>query len=134
MKVEPIRLNQLAQKFGLDLIVLFGSYARGQTHRESDCDVAVHAVSREHDWQWEIDLIRELVFALDCDNLDVTLTHNASPLLMYEIARDGIPLYEAHEGLFEDFQIYAAKRHADSYKIYRIQQLYLEDRLDEILS
>jgi predicted nucleotidyltransferase len=134
MKVESIRLNQLAQKFGLDLIILFGSHARGQTHRESDVDVAVHTISKDHDWQWEINLIREMVFALDCDNLDVTLTNDVSPLLMYEIARDGIPLYEANEGRFEDFQIYAAKRHADSYKIYRIQQLYLEDRLDEILS
>ena len=135
------KLQKIAKKFELDIIILFGSYARGHANPESDVDIAVRTklaegqrsagTARKHDWQWEFDLIRDLVFALDCGNLDIVFINSANPLLMFEIATDGIPLYEADDGAFQDFQLYAAKRHHDAKKIYRLQQLYLEDRIGE---
>jgi len=131
MQIDNEKLHKIAKKYELVLIVLFGSYARGHANPESDVDIAVRTKLREHDWQWEFDLIRDLVFAFDCGNLDIVFINSANPLLMFEIATDGIPLYEAEDGAFQDFQLYAAKRHHDARKIYRLQQLYLEDRIEE---
>jgi predicted nucleotidyltransferase len=144
MQIDNEKLQEIAKKFELVLIILFGSYARGHANPESDVDIAVLTKLREHDWQeevhrrgrlfdWEFDLIRDLVFALDCGNLDIVFINSANPLLMFEIATDGIPLYEADEGKFQDFQIYAAKRHHDAFKIYRLEQLYLEGKIEEAL-
>ena len=133
MQIDNEKLQEIAKKFELVLIVLFGSYARGHANPESDVDIAVQTKLREHDWQWEFDLIKDLVFALDCGNLDIVFINSANPLLMFEIATDGIPLYEADEGKFQDFQIYAAKRHHDARKIYRLEQLYLEGNIEEAL-
>jgi len=133
MQIDNEKLQEIAKKYKLVLIVLFGSYARGHANPESDVDIAVQTKLREHDWQWEFDLIKDLVFALDCGNLDIVFINSANPLLMFEIATDGIPLYEADEGKFQDFQIYAAKRHNDAFKIYRLEQLYLEGQIEEAL-
>ncbi|MBM3237365.1 nucleotidyltransferase domain-containing protein [Candidatus Poribacteria bacterium] len=160
MQIDNERLQEIAKKFELDMVILFGSYARGHANPESDVDIAVRTKLREpkaecgfplfrppacggkeggfgerseHDWQWEFDLIRDLVFALDCGNLDLVFINSADPLLMFEIATDGIPLYEADDGKFQDFQIYAAKRHHDAFKIYRLEQLYLEGKIEEAL-
>ena len=144
MQIDNEKLQEIAKKFELVLIVLFGSYARGHANPESDVDIAIQTKLREpkgeavgerseHDWQWEFDLIKDLVFALDCGNLDIVFINSADPLLMFEIATDGIPLYEADEGKFQDFQIYAAKRHNDAFKIYRLEQLYLEGQIEEAL-
>lgn len=131
MQIDREKLQEIAKKYELVLIILFGSYARGHANPESDVDIAVRTKLREHDWQWEFDLIRDLVFALDCGNLDIVFINSANPLLMFEIATEGIPLYEADDGTFQDFQLYAAKHHHDARKIYRLQQLYLEDRIEE---
>ena len=133
MQIDNEKLQEIAKKYELVLIVLFGSYARGYANPESDVDIAVQTKLREHDWQWEFDLIKDLVFALDCGNLDIVFINSANPLLMFEIATDGIPLYEADEGKFQDFQIYAAKRHNDAFKIYQLEQLYLEGKIEEAL-
>jgi predicted nucleotidyltransferase len=65
MQIDNKKLQEIAKKYELVLIILFGSYARGHANPESDVDIAVRTKLREHDWQWEFDLIRDLVFAFD---------------------------------------------------------------------
>ncbi len=42
MKSKPHELRALAQNYHIELIVLFGSTQRGNTHAESDIDIAVY--------------------------------------------------------------------------------------------
>ena len=38
-KIKP-QIKKLAEKYGLDLVMLFGSQVAGKTHKESDFDIA----------------------------------------------------------------------------------------------
>ena len=46
MEIDRERLAEIAQQFGLDLIVLFGSHAKDRARPGSDLDVAVRAIQR----------------------------------------------------------------------------------------
>ena len=40
---EKGKIGQLAEKHGLDMIILFGSFAAGKNRKESDVDIAVRS-------------------------------------------------------------------------------------------
>jgi predicted nucleotidyltransferase len=69
----------LAEHFDLDKVILFGSYARGNQHKDSDIDVAVIVNSIDSDFftyapllwklRWDIDvLIEPILFEKGADD------------------------------------------------------------------
>jgi hypothetical protein len=48
------------------------------------------------------------------ERLDVALLNRASPLLQFQVAQYGSPLFEATPGVFQAFQVLASQRHADA--------------------
>ncbi len=98
-------IETLARKYGLDFVVLFGSRARGRTHRESDIDIAVisrGAVDRAR-------LSMDFAEIFKQGNTEVINLANASPTLMYSVSRDGKLLYEKEPGAYLAWRVYAAK-------------------------
>jgi predicted nucleotidyltransferase len=87
----------------LELLVLFGSRARGTEHPGSDWDFA--AVSRE---PLALDrLAAALATTLGCDGVDVVDLERAGALVRYHAARDGKLVFEARIGAHQHFQIAA---------------------------
>ena len=62
-EIDQAKLREVAQRYDLDLIILFGSYARGREGRDSDVDLAVHTTRRDYgrrdreaEVTWEMEL------------------------------------------------------------------------------
>ena len=118
--VPPIKFDAEAlagtcEKFGIDLVVLFGSRAVGEAREDSDMDVAV----RFRDGRPELMALLKAVGAIEDlmgPKADVGVLNEADPLFMWEVADGGIPLYEAHEDAFLKFLLYARGRYADTQK------------------
>jgi len=125
LKVDKQKLKGVARKFKLDLIILFGSKARHQQKKSSDLDLAVRTGIKDRSFKWEFGLISALVESLNEANLDLIILNEADSLLLFEIASEGVPLYEKEEGLFVDFQVYAVKRNNDARKFYRLEEEYI---------
>lgn len=124
-QVNKHKLREVAKRFDLDLVILFGSQATGLARAGSDVDIAVRTrtprEARTVEWAWT------LMTALDeaiGGELDFVLLNDAPPLLMFEIASEGKPLYEAKPDAFLEFQLYAAKRHYDNQKFYNLAWQY----------
>lgn len=86
---------------GLELLVLFGSRARGDATARSDWDLG---------YLGTIDadgLLLALVEATGTERIDLVDLARASGLIRYRAARDGRALFERHAGSFERFQIQA---------------------------
>jgi predicted nucleotidyltransferase len=113
-------LRRIAERFGLELIVLFGSRARGRGRADSDTDVAVLARSgRRPDIARDMDLTEALARALRApEGVDLVWLHRASPLLQFEAARRGRALYRRSRGSFSRFRLYAARRYDDNRKFF----------------
>lgn len=129
-QVKKTRLTEITHKYGLDLIVLFGSQATGRVIPGSDIDVAVRFIRR--DWgnfDLELDLIAELMEAIRGDgDLDVAFLNGAAPMLLYQVAATGKLIYERNPGDFAQFRSYAARRYYDSEKFIKAQDRFLKER------
>lgn len=125
MQVDQKALRQA----GVRLVAVFGSRARGTNRPESDADVGVQFGTSNGVDLARLDRVRA---ALSADGeIDLVALDLADPLLLYEVAVDGRPLFEFHEGAWEEFRILAIKRYYDTAWIRRIEAAALKKRQDD---
>ena len=115
MKVPPkTQLESIAKRYGLRLIVLFGSQVTGRTHPESDVDVAVWTTrpltSARRNRLW-----MELSDAFQVE-VDLAVLNHAEPLLLHHVATRGKLLYENKRWAWEEFKGYAFRYYQDTQK------------------
>lgn len=124
------QLKPLAKNFGLRLIVLFGSTARGVMNRESDIDLGVLSekplspVQRRRLWS--------ALSALFPADVDLTLLNHADPLVSYQIASEGVILFETVSFAWETWKSYAMRRYWDTHKFRETQSVYLARHAEEL--
>lgn len=109
----------------LQLLMLFGSRARGDSNKESDWDFAVlydATLRKEYEkegWDWlRIWKILEDVFDLPENEVDCVILNDCSDIVAHSVAHDGKLLYEKEKGDFERFQKSALKTDSEL-KAYR---------------
>lgn len=90
-----------AETPGLDLLMLFGSRARGDAHDGSDWDFG-YLASGDIDWAA---LLASIVNTVSSDRVDLVDLARASGLLRYRAARDGVVVFEAEPRLSESFRL-----------------------------
>lgn len=127
--------QQLPEKIPyLKMLVLFGSRARGDTHAKSDWDFAAlydeemrkACVGYNGFGWWEVPDKLGKIFLINSDNIDVAELNKCSPLLGFQVARDGQLLYEQNSGDFIKFQMKAWKIYADTAKFRKTQRESIE--------
>jgi len=102
----------------VQLVVLFGSVARGRSRPGSDLDVAVLC-----DGPADLDALYLLLAPrLATDALDLTDLRRAGSLLAFQVARHGRLLYERDPSAFRSFQSLASRRYCDTDKLRRAQR------------
>ncbi len=84
------KLDEIRQKYALELMLLHGSQVSGMTHIKSDTDIAVLSSDREQKLDWYV-LTSDLNEIFGVDNVDITLLDHANPLLLKTVT-DGARL------------------------------------------
>ena len=95
----------------IELIILFGSRARGNASRTSDWDIAFvcdeeHRTRREGDGMSTMRIwsLMQRIYGLKDGEIDVVDMHGCSELLAHAIVKDGKLIYEKRTGLFNQFR------------------------------
>lgn len=114
-------IKGVADKYDLSLVVLFGSAATGQTHKNSDVDIALKS-HRALELMDEARLNGEFCRIFRRNDVDVVNLAHAQPLLMKQIADQGIVLYASQPGLFERFVLYALQRYAEAKPLFEMNE------------
>jgi predicted nucleotidyltransferase len=109
----------------LDLLLLFGSRARGDAAETSDWDFGYLARPSLD----VLSLIASLVGATGCDRIDLVDLERATGLLRYRAARDGVVIFERAPGTGDRFRLEAAQFWCDAAPI--LERAY-EDVLAEL--
>ena len=92
-----------ARVTGLQLLVLYGSRARGDARPHSDWDFGYEA-----DDAFDVDgLLAGLVEHLGVDRVDLVDLGRAGALLRFRVARDGVLICERPAGRFRQFRLAA---------------------------
>jgi len=119
-------ISEFCRGSGIDLLVLFGSRASGETRPGSDRDVAVKL--RKGLETRKLDLIGRLTDFFGEGEIDlVVLTRDTDPLLLFEIFSSGLLLYEAVPDLFDNEKLRAWKLYLDTEKLRRRRKEYLRE-------
>lgn len=99
---------------GLDLLLLFGSRARGDARPGADWDFGYLA-----DDAADISgLLAALVEAIEDDHVDLVDLRRASGLLRYRAACDGLLVYEATVDRFDQFRLQAVQFWCDNAPVF----------------
>lgn len=99
---------------GLDLLILFGSRARGDARPGADWDFGYLA-----DEAADVSgLLAALVEVLEDDRVDLVDLGRAGGLLRYRAACDGLAVYEAAVDLFDRYRLQAAQFWCDNAPVF----------------
>ncbi len=125
--------EKLAREYGINLVVLFGSLAKNRKRENSDMDIAI-LFSSPH---LEITLELESSFADGlwqamrprCE-IDLVVLNQAGTLLKRNVARTGIPLYEAAPGIWRGFRTRSFREFEDEEKFRKRRWKYTLRRIE----
>lgn len=130
-------MRELAGRYGLRLVVLFGSQARGSARPKSDYDIAVltsegYAARRAPLALAQARRLRtlhaELQRLLGTGRVDLVVLDRASALLSHRVAREGIPLFEESGGEFARFCVRSLQRMDDARGLMEAERRFLSRR------
>lgn len=108
-ELQKKKIAEIAKKYELKLVLLFGSQARGKTHRESDADIGF--LSDKNMGLRQIANIQfEMTQKLKISNLELVRLAGASSLFLQQVINEGVVLYEDRPGVFTLFASYVFKR------------------------
>lgn len=120
-------IQPLLERWGIELLVLFGSSASQARTRPEDLDLALLGPE-------PLDLValtNEATQLLGTQAVDLVDLRRAPPLLAMEIVRSGTVVFEHEPGTFARFASLAARRYADTEKLRLAQREAIEGFIRE---
>ncbi|MDO8435859.1 MAG: nucleotidyltransferase domain-containing protein, partial [bacterium] len=123
-------LKRIAQKYSLELLLLFGSQVTGKTHQESDFDIAYLSrkiLSIEQEGELMIGLAPLLKISLE--KMELVSLKNLSPLFFKEIFSNAMVIFAKDETIFDRYKIYAFRLFEESVPIFEQTEKILKKRI-----
>ena len=121
-KIKP-QIKELAEKYGLDLVMLFGSQVTGKTHKESDFDIAYLSdkkLSFEDEGRMIIDLA-PIIGARDERLVNLSNIRQAGALLLKEIFDKHRVLFCADQNIYDSYKIFAVKNFLENRPLFDLR-------------
>ena len=113
-------LKKIAQKYDLELILLFGSQVGGKVHKVSDFDIA-YLSKKELSMEEEIGLDCDLMPVFQSDKVDLTNLRKANPLLLKKISDTAMLIFGKQE-TFIEFKLKAFKFFQDYLPYFKLEE------------
>lgn len=125
-------MRDIAQKYDLRLVLLFGSRVDGKhLRKESDFDVA-YLNKRKLDLMEEARMVTEMTPYFHSENIDLVNLKNASPLLCYVVFDKCRVLYQEDELLFPTLRVYAFRKFVEMRPIYELKHQRIREYAKQI--
>lgn len=122
-------LKRICEKYNLSLVILHGSYAKGMVSSKSDVDIGLLG---------DPEIIKKNCLAMMndfCsifgDRFDPVFLNGAEAMITYQVALNGVPLYEKKKGLFSNFKTASILRYMDTKRFRILEKKYLESMISE---
>lgn len=129
LRIDRQSLSSVSRSFGIRLVVLFGSRAKGrpEPRPESDVDIAIHGCPRERYW----DCYKAINEAISVAELDLVRLEEADPLFRDEIMQSGV-LLDGDPDFFFEFRAYAYKDFVDSADLFTLEETLFRKKMQRL--
>jgi len=108
------KIQEVAKRYGLKLILLFGSQVTGKIHKESDFDIAyLPEKNLSYDDKIDINFQFTLIFPQERYRVDTVNIKKVKPLLLYGIFRKCQVLYAQDDLIFPTYRVYAFRKYME---------------------
>lgn len=121
-------IGKIAQRFGLRLILQFGSTVRGMTHDRSDLDLAVQLNSFPVSLQTILEIQEALQVQFAGNEVDLVIVNRANPLLLQKIVESCRLLFGTPQD-FARLRLHAFKAYQDFRPYLELEGRYVSRRL-----
>lgn len=129
IKCDYKYIKDLAQKYSLELLLLFGSRITGKIHKESDYDIA-YLSNNKLNLDGEGRLINELLPIVgEHDERLINLVNikKVSPLLLYAMTSRARVIFEKTTTTFACLRAYAFKKYIETKPLYEEKEKRLQE-------
>jgi predicted nucleotidyltransferase len=122
------KIKEIAEKYGLKLLLLFGSRAKDEKyiHKDSDFDVA-YLSEKDLDIKQEIELNCDLIDAFGSDKVDLVDIKRVNPFLRNEIAKNS-KLFYGKKIDYLEFKAFAFKDYISHKPLFELQNFLIKKR------
>jgi predicted nucleotidyltransferase len=126
------KIDELAKKYHLKLVLLFGSRVDGKIHKESDYDVA-YLPEKNLSFDEEIDINFQftLIFRHERDRVDTVDIRKAPPLLLAMIFKKCQVLFQKDNLIFPTYRVYAFKKYLEARPALEERFKKLKDKIEK---
>ena len=131
VQLDPTKLEAIAERYQLDLVVLFGSAAKQSMHPHSDVDVAVRSTRGDLSPADRAALESELAGALGRGPVDLSVLVHPDPLFLKQVAEDARLLYGSERDLAE-LRMLAYRRYQDHRHYLKLERRYIDQFLSHV--
>ena len=127
------QIAKIAQKFGLSLVVQFGSSLDKNKfeHSESDIDIVFLPKDRDFTLKQLIDLQYDLavIFGVFEDKIDLVNLASCNSLIAYHAANKGKVLFDSDGHQFNRFYIRAIRQKIDEQDIFELKRQLINSKV-----
>ncbi len=122
--MDPQRLDEIARRHGIELIVQFGSSVSGLMHPGSDVDLAVLFRHAPESYAGLGDLEADLQSLAPERRLDLGVLNHADPLFLKQVMDHARLLYGSPR-CFQELKLYAFRRYQDHRPYLEMERAYV---------
>lgn len=120
---QKTQLKKIAQKYNLELILLFGSQVDGRVHSDSDVDIAVlPRGNKDFGFEKYSSLISNIGEVFAGKKIDIVFINRANPLLLKKIS-DNVQLLFGSPQKFIEFRLKSFKYFQDYLPYFHLEEI-----------
>lgn len=123
-------LKPIVQKFGIRLIVLFGSVAGGTANADSDVDLGV-LINHPLSFNQRLKLWGALSPLFNTE-VDLVILNHANPVLAFEVASTGNLLFEDKSNTWDTWKSFSFRQYWDTEKFRNDLRRFITRRAKEM--
>ncbi|MGI6588599.1 MAG: type VII toxin-antitoxin system MntA family adenylyltransferase antitoxin [Peptococcia bacterium] len=131
-KVLNKYIDKLVNDYGIKLIYVFGSYAKGENRGNSDLDIAMY-LKGEVDGLIKLAILDELVGIFNRVDIDLVILNNVDEVLKFQVIKYGKVIYMENLLTKVMFESRVMSEYMDMEHFRKVRNKYTHKRFLEVM-
>ena len=132
-KVLNKHIDKLICDYGIKLIYIFGSYAKGENRAGSDLDIAIY-FDNDVDGFVKLDILDELVGIFNREDIDLVILNNVDEVLKFQVIKYGKVVYMEDLVTKVTFESRVMREYMDMEYFREVRNKYSHKRFLEVMN